>query len=350
MSNRPSPKGRPARPAEPATFTGRTRGAVIEVGLVNNMPDTALAATERQFRRLVEAGAAGRPVRLHLFSIASVPRSDQARAEMADRYRDAGEIAATRLDALVVTGTEPRAPRLADEPYWADLAALIDRTAAGDLPTVFSCLAAHAAVQHLDGIARRPLAEKCSGMFPSEAVAADPLLAGRPGPVPVSHSRWNALDRDVLERAGYRVLAMAGDAGVDLFTRDGGRLVFFHGHPEYDATSIAREYRRDVGRYLAGERQHYPGLPAHYFDARTEAALGRFRALAEIDRTKLALADLPETVLRPGLAERAAAGAERLFRNWIDGVVADRAVTPVARVRAAPAAATLPLAATGGRR
>jgi len=43
-------------------------GEAIEIALVNNMPDAALDATERQFRALLSAAAGGRDVRLTVYS------------------------------------------------------------------------------------------------------------------------------------------------------------------------------------------------------------------------------------------------------------------------------------------
>ena len=42
------------------------------------------------------------------------------------RYRDIAELWDTPLDGLIVTGTEPRAADLKDEPYWEALSALVD--------------------------------------------------------------------------------------------------------------------------------------------------------------------------------------------------------------------------------
>lgn len=327
---------RPARSARPRAFAGGGDGA-LEIGLVVNMPDSALAATERQFTRLIEAAAAGRDLRLHLYTFAGVDRSAEAHAFMAGRYRPASDLGGQRLDALVVTGTEPRAPRLDQEPYWPELAGLVDWAAANTVSTLWSCLAAHAAVLHLDGIERRPLPAKCSGVFASAQAGEHPLLAGLGGGLTIAHSRWNTLDAGDLERHGYRVLTAAEGAGVDVFVKDAGsRFVFFHGHPEYEDLSLLKEYRRDVGRYLAGERDLYPDLPAHYFDERTESALGRFRELAELDRGLVALADMPPMRLDDGLADRMAATAAGLFGNWIGAI--------------AGATSRRPAVAGGGRR
>ena len=72
-----------------------------------------------------------------------------------------------------------------------------------------------------------------------------------------------------MPRGGYRLLTRSAAAGADAFVREeqGGSLfVFFQGHPEYETDTLAREYRRDVGRFLRGEREHYPAAPEGYFN------------------------------------------------------------------------------------
>ena len=57
----------------------RDAGAELNIGLVNNMPDPALKATERQFKKLLQAAAGPRRIRFHCFSLPSVKRSPEAK-------------------------------------------------------------------------------------------------------------------------------------------------------------------------------------------------------------------------------------------------------------------------------
>ena len=112
-----------------------------------------------------------------------------------------------RLDGLIVTGAEPRSARPAtDEPYWDELTSA-GRLGAGAhrISTIWSCLAAHAAVLHLDGIERQPLPVKLFGVFACRGRrgASD---VRRPGPGRrVPHSRCNDLPEGLLA-AGYQIL------------------------------------------------------------------------------------------------------------------------------------------------
>ncbi|WP_420132900.1 homoserine O-succinyltransferase MetA [Rhodopseudomonas sp.] len=307
----------PANAAESEAPTG-SRRRVIEIGLVNNMSDAALRATERQFQRLLRDADGSSTVRLHCLALPSVARSHATRQRIASLYTDIADIDALRLDGLIVTGAEPRAARLQDEPYWDEMRALVDWAEAHTRSTIWSCLAAHAAVLHLDGVERQRLPRKCAGVYHCEAPGDDALLVGLPAQPRVPHSRLNDLPADKLVAANYTVLTQAPGAGVDIFTRQNrSRFVFFQGHPEYDPASLQREYLRDIGRYLTGERADYPDVPVDYFDAATEQALRALRCEAETRRDPALIAKLPPLTMRAGVADAVAATASTLFRNWL---------------------------------
>ncbi len=254
---------------------GGGHGGTIHVGLINNMPDTAMRATELQFARLLKDAAGALDVQLHLFSLAAIERGELARSRMEGFYADAASLPMSGIDALIVTGAEPRAADLRHESFWPSLTHLIDWAEIGTVSTLFSCLAAHAAVLHLSGITRTALPRKMSGIFTAARVGEDALQTGMQGCNHVPHSRRNSLAESDIARAGYRILSRT-DEGVDSFCRAmPGRslFLFLQGHPEYDAQSLGREYLRDMGRFLRGESADRPAVPENYFDRATENAL-----------------------------------------------------------------------------
>jgi homoserine O-succinyltransferase/O-acetyltransferase len=299
----------------------------IAIGLINNMPEAALEATEQQFLELLEAAAGDSWVHLRFFSLPGVPRSERARSYLRQSYGDAEDIRTAGLDALIVTGTEPKAANLADEPYWGAFTQLVDWASQNTISTIWSCLAAHAAVLHLDGIERVPLREKCIGVFDCDKLADHPLTLNLPSRSAVPHARWNALSEDALVANGYQMLTRSPAAGVDAFVRQDfvqqgqSLFLFFQGHPEYGAGALLNEYRRDMGRFLKGERDQYPAMPQHYFDARTQAALAAFRQEAERQRSEELLADFP---VLTDLNANWQPFAVTIYRNWLSAISAQK--------------------------
>jgi homoserine O-succinyltransferase len=279
------------------------------------MPDAAFAATERQFVRLA-TGAAPLPLDIQLFHIPAVPRGNEAKALLAERYRGIDEMLGLAFDGLIVTGNEPRAPRLDEEPYWRDLTSIVDWAKTNTTASLWSCLAAHAAVLHADGIERRRLPQKVSGVL--GCTVTDPAALGLPAKLSVCHSRMNELRGCDLQDNGYEIVSQTQDGQVDSFTKTlGSRFHFLQGHPEYDPDSLMREYRRDVGRYLAGTRDLYPDVPESYFDTATVLRMENYRTLAERGRDLRLFESFPAVSLRPGLETGLAAGAQALFGHWL---------------------------------
>ena len=300
---------------------------MIDVGLVNNMPDAALDATERQFRALLDGASDGVPVRLTIYSLPEVPRTEFGRQRTA-RYTPLEQLWTRNHDGLIVTGTEPKSEDLEDEPYWQSLTRVLEWAERHTTSTILSCLAAHAGALHIDGIRRRPLGDKRFGVFECVRVDDHPLTASGPDRFCMPHSRWNDIPEEALMACGYRVLTRSADAGVDAFVKQqrNSLFVFFQGHPEYEAVTLLLEYRRDVGRYLTRERNTYPPMPRGYFDEETEAALDALRERALSERREDLLAEFPTAAAAGRVINNWRSGAEALYRNWLAYLVAQQAL------------------------
>jgi homoserine O-succinyltransferase/O-acetyltransferase len=313
-----------AAPSTPDRGNGSWSGApTVDVGLVNNMPDAVFARTERQFDQLLQEAARGQiKVRLHLLAIPEVARGKTASLEIADRYRDVSDLARMNLDALIVTGAEPKARLLSDEPYWAAMTRLIDWAENNVSSAIWSCLAAHAAVKHLDNIDRRPVGAKCFGVFDCEVELRHSLVAGLAETLCIPHSRYNELAEDDLLRAGYSILTRSKLAGIDMFTKKRQRsmFVFFQGHPEYDPASLWREYRRDIARFLAGERNDYPKPPHNYLTADDMRECQLFEAQATAFRHPDLIPAIPEKAEAARQSSSWRPSAVLIYRNWLKQV------------------------------
>ena len=295
----------------------RAGDAGLTIALVSNMPDSALKATERQFMRLLQNAAGKTRVRFRCFALPSAVRSRPAKDHIDWEYSNVAELNRLQIDGLIVIGAEPVAPDPPKERDWREFTGLVDWAKTNTRSTIWSCPVTHAAVLHLDGIERQRLQQKCSGVYDCARVADDPLTGDLPSSIRISHSRLDEVREKDLAARGYRILTRSQEAGVDIFARDyDSRFVFFQGHPEYDALSLQREYMRDIARYLAGERDHYPAIPASYFDAETEEVLAKFEQRARAERKAELAAGLPGLTLRPGTP--AGGAATTIFQNWIE--------------------------------
>ena len=297
----------------------------LVIGLVNNMPDAALEATEAQFARLLRAASGPLSVELRVAYLPEVPRGPEAREFIARNYWHIEQLTAAAPDALIVTGLEPKAANLVDEPYWHRLADLLSWAQAHTASSIWSCLAAHAAVQQLDGIMRRRLDHKRFGVFEHSLLEGHPLVAGVGAPLCLPHSRWNELPVQELRAARYTLLSWAPETGADMFLKQTqSLLLFLQGHPEYEPTTLLKEYRRDVGRFLRGQQPHYPPQPKGYFSATAAAQLDAFEQQARAQRTEEMLANFPTLNPDAYMGDRWGGAAAQLYRNWLTLLAAAR--------------------------
>ena len=243
-----------------ATHDGSARWTCA---LVNNMPDAAFCATERQFVGLLGAGSGNETVAITRYAMAGVPRDERIRARIAAEYRPLEDIFSDPPDLLVVTGSNPIESRIEDEPYWSDLHGLLKWSSENVQAMVLSCLSAHAALAVFDGVERTTLPAKCTGVFTQDADPTHPLVAGLYGSVVLPHSRLNTVPKEAVVRAGYWVALQSEEVGWSVVTKTVGQseVVLVQAHPEYDPSSLVREYGRDVRRYAGNEHDQLPCLP-----------------------------------------------------------------------------------------
>jgi homoserine O-succinyltransferase len=291
----------------------------IQVALVNNMPDAALEDTELQFFDLLDAASGDVPVVVKLYSLTGVPRTDRGMRRLNSFYYSLDDLWDSQVDALIMTGTEPQQSNLRHEPYWRNLANVLDWAERNTLSTVLSCLAAHAGVLHSDGIERHRLSDKRFGVFEFPAASDHALIRSLGPTIRFPHSRWNEVRPDALESCGYRILTRSDDAGVDCFVKRKKESLFVHfqGHPEYQAHTLFKEYRRDIKRFLRHERETYPTAPIGYFGNEATKCLVEFRQKAIANRSEEVMSDSSETLLPSSLQNAWRSSAVKIYSNWL---------------------------------
>ncbi|MFZ0569853.1 MAG: homoserine O-succinyltransferase [Rhodomicrobium sp.] len=290
----------------------------LVIGLVNNMPDGALKATEEQFGDLLHEAAGPAGIHLRKFFLPSVPRRESGRHHLSQSYSPLSELMDCRLDGLIVTGAVPSGARFEHEPFWPCFTQLADWANENKVPTFWSCLAAHAAVKHFHGIERYRMSRKLSGVFSCEKAAAHPLLAGAPSRWQAPHSRYNDLREADLAAVGYRILSRLESGSPDMFVNPGQNLsVFSQGHLEYDETTLFYEYRRDLGQYLRGHTAIPPSPPAGYFEPGTVEAIEGLNGLEPGGAPAEYLGVVEDILSHAVITANWQPMAHRVFANWI---------------------------------
>jgi len=290
---------------------------------VNNMPDGAFDATERQFLGLLEEASGSDVVEVRRHAMFGVPRRELTSARIGAEYVPLADTYDDPPDLLIVTGSNPIETQIQDELYWSDLVELLAWSREYVGSTILSCLSAHAALTVFDGIARTRLSTKLTGVFSQHVDVSQPLTRGLEPEILLPHSRWNSVPREAMEHAGYDVVIRSEETGWGVATREenGRQLILVQGHPEYDPASLLREYRRDAGRFVHHERDDVPQLPYHCVSEEDWGSLERtHQEIIQGERDPLLIDRYPfdDVVARAPWPWRTV--ATRLFTNWLTSV------------------------------
>jgi homoserine O-succinyltransferase len=295
----------------------------ITCAFVNNMPDGAFDATERQFLGLLDSGSGSDVLEVRRYTMAGVPRGVETASRIAEQYLPLVDIYLRPPDLLLVTGSNPVETRIQDELYWADLVELLSWAREHVVSMLLSCLSAHAALTVFDDIARIRLPTKCTGVFTQSVDVSHELAADIDPEILLPHSRWNSVPREALENAGYDIVVQSETTGWAVASRKetGRQIVLVQGHPEYEPSSLVREYRRDAGRYVHHERDDLPFLPYHCVSPEDWDQLERLHLeIIDGDRDRLLIDQYPFDEVGARAPWSWHETAQRFYANWLSSV------------------------------
>ena len=292
----------------------------LHIGFLNLMPDTAFKATERQFLSLV--GSSNQIVQYYIypFSIPDGTRTQEIQQYIQNHYGTFEEIQEAGIDALIITGTNPASSRLEQEPFWEPLREIVDWATESVTSVMCSCLAVHAIVKHLHDIERQPLKQKRWGVYSHRITETKhPLLRNINTRFDVPHSRNNDVSQDQLQAANFKVLVKGEESGVHMaVSPDMFRIVYLQGHPEYDAISLLKEYKREVERFFNGSSRSYPEYPENYFNAATVSILDSYQSqVVQAKNNGSSLPLFPESQVAPHIDNTWRDTGKSIFNNWL---------------------------------
>ncbi|MEL6721716.1 MAG: homoserine O-succinyltransferase [Pseudomonadota bacterium] len=292
----------------------------LHIGLLNMMPDEALQATERQFLRLIGESNPVAQFHVHPFSLPQIVRHAETQAYI-DRYYDTFDhLRDEGLDALIITGANVQGTELSAQPFWQPLQTVLDWAADTVTSTLCSCLATHAVLQSRYQQKRQRQVRKTWGVYRHEVTdPTHPLTRQVNTRFDVPHSRWHVVTPEQFHAAGLPILVQSPEAGVHLATSpDGLRFVMFQGHPEYDAISLLKEYKREMQHFISGDSPDIPPLITHYFSRRSQAILTEYHhQVRQACRAGNAVPVFPESLLIPNLQNTWHDSAQVIMSNWV---------------------------------
>ncbi len=231
----------------------------LHIALLNLMPNKI--RTETQFARLV--GASPLQVEFTLVRMTNHQPKNTSQEHMLAFYEPFEKIRDQHFDGLIITGAPIELLDFESVTYWEELTQVFNWTQTNVHSTMAICWGAQAAMHHWYDVPKHQLAQKAFGVFPHANLApSSPYLRGFSDDFAMPVSRWTEVRKaDLPKNAGLEILIDSTEQGLCLINDSAHRTLYMFNHIEYETTSLAEEYFRDVS---AGKEI---GVPGNYFPA-----------------------------------------------------------------------------------
>ncbi len=229
----------------------------LQIALLNLMPNKV--RTETQFARLI--GATPLQIELTLIRMTGHTPKNTPAEHMEAFYTSFEEARDRRFDGLIITGAPIEKMPFEAVDYWPELRAVFDWTQTNVQRTFAICWGAQAMLHHFHGTPKHALPVKAFGCFRHRNLApGSPYLRGVSDDFVVPVSRWTEV-REAELPAGLKVLMSSPETGPCLVEDAAHNALYMFNHIEYDTTSLAEEYQRDVaaGVAIAKPVNYFPG-------------------------------------------------------------------------------------------
>lgn len=229
----------------------------LEILLLNLMPTKI--DTETQLSRLL--GNTPLQIELNLITTKSHTSKHTPKAHMKAFYQVFDDVKDRNFDGMVITGAPVEHMNFEDVDYWRELCEIMEWSKTHVHSTLHICWAAQAGLYYHYGIPKYQLPKKVFGVFPHVVDRKNCMLfRGFDDVFLVPHSRNTTILREDIDQVpGLKILASSPTAGVYAVSTENGTQIFITGHSEYDADTLAKEYRRDM------EKGKDTPLPENYF-------------------------------------------------------------------------------------
>jgi homoserine O-succinyltransferase/O-acetyltransferase len=236
----------------------------LRIGLVNLMPNKI--RTETQFARLV--GATPLQVDFDLIKMTGHTPKNTPQEHMLAFYKNWEDVRHEKFDGLIITGAPIELLEFEDVTYWDELVQLFDWTRTNVHSTMAICWGAQAALYHFHGVQKHALPHKAFGVYRHRNLnPSSPYLRGFSDDFSMPVSRWTEVrTSEIPKDRGLELLMESDEVGICLINDPANRMLYMFNHIEYETTSLAEEYFRDV------DASKEINIPANYFPANNTKA------------------------------------------------------------------------------
>lgn len=229
----------------------------LKILILNLMPTKV--ETETQLLRMLSNS----PIQTDVeFLQAATHESKNTSEEYLGRfYRTFDEVKGRKFDGMIITGAPLESIDFEDVDYWDELCGIMDWAVTNVCSTMYICWGSMAGLYYHYGVPKYPMESKISGIFEHKVMSpSEPILRGFDDRFYMPQSRHTDVKaEDIAKNPHLHIIAQSPDSGVGIVISERNE-VFVTGHFEYDRSTLAYEYERDL---KAGMNPH---VPDNYFE------------------------------------------------------------------------------------
>jgi len=155
------------------------------------------------------------------------------------------------LDGLILTGAPVETIDFEEVYYWEEIKTILS-DARKNIPSTLGLCWAGFVMAYLEGVKKLNYDHKLFGVFELKNLAPDhPIMGELDDVFFCPQSRHAGMPDEAMEEASesgrLKLLAYGPEAGYSIFSTTDDRFIAHTGHPEYNATRLAEEAKRDHG-------------------------------------------------------------------------------------------------------
>lgn len=229
----------------------------LNIVIINLMPEKE--KTELQLLRLL--GNTPLQVNISFLRMTTHQSKNVSESHLDTFYTTFEEVKSRRFDGMIITGAPIEHLAFKDVNYWKELTEIMAWSKQNVTSVLHICWGAQAALYYHYGIGKYELPEKCFGIYKHQL--SDPtikLVRGFDEVFNAPHSRHTSVSAEEIEKNSDLTLLSASEeeAPFIIMSKD-AKHIMITGHLEYDATTLAEEYERDLSKGLDIQ------MPKNYF-------------------------------------------------------------------------------------
>lgn len=218
----------------------------LKIVILNLMPTKI--ETETQLLRLLSNS----PIQIEVELLQTVTHNSKNTSveHIIKFYKTLDDIRDLKFDGMVVTGAPVELLDFEEVDYWEELCEIFEWAKKNVYSTMFICWGAQAGLYYNYGIKKQKLEDKVFGIFPHRCLDIyHPLLRGLDDIFYVPHSRHTDISKEDIEKVReLQILSISDISGVHIVADRACRNFYITGHSEYDRTTLANEYFRDINK------------------------------------------------------------------------------------------------------